>query len=143
LEKANTVLVIDDDAGNRGAMRNALEEEGYQVFEASNGLSGLERLRSHYEPLVVLLDWLMPDMDGVRVLATFAAEGTMARRNAYILVSASAQLPEFQTLTLLEDLDVTFLGKPFGLDALLTVVVAAVARLPNQAGQADVPRHTC
>jgi CheY-like chemotaxis protein len=139
MEHTTTVLEIDDDDGNRSAMRNALEDEGCKVLEASNGRSGLEQLRTYPDPLVVLLGWLMPDIDGAQVLDAMSADASIARRRAYIMVSASAQLPEFQTLSLPEDLGVTFLGKPFDLDELLTVVVAAAARLTNQAGQADVP----
>jgi len=57
------VLVVDDDAGLRQLLRRMLEPEGYAVVEAENGRVALERLRD-VSPSVVLLDLMMPEMDG-------------------------------------------------------------------------------
>jgi CheY-like chemotaxis protein len=134
MENSAIVLVIDDDVDedNRQAFRLVLEAAHYTVSEAHNGQSGLEVLRSHHAPLVVLLDWLMPGMDGAQVLDAIATDGAAARRHAYILMSASSQRPEYQALMLPEGLDVTFLSKPSDIDELITRVAAAAARLANQ-----------
>jgi CheY-like chemotaxis protein len=64
------VLVVDDDAGVRQLLRRMLEPEGYAVVEAENGRVALERLRE-VAPSVVLLDLMMPEMDGFEFVAEF------------------------------------------------------------------------
>jgi len=59
------ILVVDDDAALRNTLVEALEEEGYRTTSASNGREALERLRSEKTPpAVILLDMMMPVMDG-------------------------------------------------------------------------------
>ena len=62
----NTLLFIEDDDGIRLALRLALEDEGYTVHEAVNGIDGLETFRRHDVDLV-LLDLRLPDMSGFDV----------------------------------------------------------------------------
>ena len=64
------VLVVDDDATLRQLLRRMLEPEGYTVVEAENGRVALERLRG-VTPSVVLLDLMMPEMDGFEFVAEF------------------------------------------------------------------------
>ena len=64
------VLVVDDDAGLRQLLRRMLEPEGYAVVEAENGRVALERLRE-VSPSVILLDLMMPEMDGFDFVAEF------------------------------------------------------------------------
>ncbi|NJO43383.1 MAG: response regulator [Cyanobacteria bacterium CRU_2_1] len=61
--KTSLVLVVDDDRGMRILLRQIMEREGYQVIEAENGRQALEAYQ-HFQPEVVLLDGLMPVMDG-------------------------------------------------------------------------------
>ena len=63
---ATRVLVIDDEPPIRLLCRVNLEAEGMQVFEASDGPSGLEKARAEI-PDVILLDVMMPGLDGWRV----------------------------------------------------------------------------
>lgn len=60
---ARSVLLIEDDARLRRALRLALQDEGYAVREAENGRTGLELMRAE-PPDVVLLDLMLPDQDG-------------------------------------------------------------------------------
>jgi GAF domain-containing protein/CheY-like chemotaxis protein len=64
------VLVVDDDVEVRRLLRRMLEPEGYTVVEAENGRLALERL-SDVSPSVVLLDLMMPEMDGFEFVAEF------------------------------------------------------------------------
>ena len=57
------VLVVEDDAPTREMLRRILEKEGWPVTEAANGRLGLERL-AEAPPALVLLDLMMPEMDG-------------------------------------------------------------------------------
>jgi signal transduction histidine kinase/DNA-binding response OmpR family regulator len=62
------VLVVDDDPSTREMLRRMLEREGFPVTEAGDGRAGLERVAEH-RPSLVLLDLLMPGMDGFGFLA--------------------------------------------------------------------------
>ena len=62
------VLVVDDDASIRQLLRRILEEEGYTVVEADNGRVALERLGERV-PGAILLDLMMPEMDGFEFLS--------------------------------------------------------------------------
>src|SRR5207248_8345987 len=66
------VLLIEDDETTRGMMREMLEREGWQVSEASNGREGLDRVEDS-EPNVILLDLMMPEMDGFEFIANLRA----------------------------------------------------------------------
>jgi len=61
----STVLVVDDDPLNRNGVKGALEGEGFTVVTAENGKQGLDRL-AEVTPRVILLDLMMPEMDGFR-----------------------------------------------------------------------------
>ena len=63
------VLVVEDDDSARDLIRRALEDEGWEVDEAENGRVALERLAER-EPALVLLDLMMPEMDGFEFLET-------------------------------------------------------------------------
>jgi CheY-like chemotaxis protein len=65
------VLVVDDDAGLRQLLRRMLEPEGYTVVEAENGRVALARLDEDVRPGVILLDLMMPEMDGFEFVAEF------------------------------------------------------------------------
>jgi CheY-like chemotaxis protein len=64
------VLVVDDDVTVRQLLRRMLESEGYTVVEADNGRAALERL-GEVAPSVILLDLMMPEMDGFEFAAAF------------------------------------------------------------------------
>ncbi len=61
------VLVIDDDRVSRDLLRRTLVKQGWSVHEAADGLRGLEQIRN-LKPRVVILDLMMPEMDGFEVL---------------------------------------------------------------------------
>src|SRR4051812_13709055 len=59
-----TVLIIEDDHDTRVSIRQRLEAEGYFVFSAADGKQGLELLKRIKAPCLILLDLVMPIMDG-------------------------------------------------------------------------------
>lgn len=61
-----SILVVDDDAHIREVIRYALEKEGWTVYEAENGLEGLNRA-GVFHPDVIVLDILMPELNGLEV----------------------------------------------------------------------------
>jgi DNA-binding response OmpR family regulator len=62
------ILVVDDEARMRRFIRMNLELEGYQVVEAENGVQALDQIRK-YTPDLVIMDVMMPEMDGFETLA--------------------------------------------------------------------------
>ncbi|MEQ8169943.1 MAG: response regulator [Candidatus Eremiobacterota bacterium] len=65
--KAIKILLVDDDEVVRESLSFCLQQEGYQVTEAQDGLEALEKIKlSHYH--IVILDLKMPDLDGTKVL---------------------------------------------------------------------------
>jgi PAS domain S-box-containing protein len=65
--RANTVLLVDDDPSSRGLMKRMLEGEHWSVREAENGRDGIQKLKEE-RPDVILLDLLMPEMNGFEFL---------------------------------------------------------------------------
>ncbi|MCL2825246.1 MAG: response regulator [Polyangiaceae bacterium] len=61
------VLVVDDDQSTRDLLRRLLEKEGWQVLEASDGKKALNALE-HWRPGLIVLDLMMPDVDGFEVV---------------------------------------------------------------------------
>ena len=59
-----TILIIDDDVASRKALAEVLTDEGYSVATASDGADGLTYLRQGHRPKVILLDLMMPGVDG-------------------------------------------------------------------------------
>lgn len=126
-----SVLVVDDEPGQREMLRLLLEDAGYEVQEASTGEVGLALLRAATRPMVVLLDQRMPGLGGDAVLAIVAADSVLATRNRYILLTASPQqLPSRPTLTV-GALVVPVVEKPFDVDVLLAAVAAAQAQIAS------------
>jgi len=123
------VLVVDDDRDFRQVMRTLLEDAGYTVGEASDGDSALAKLADSNEPMVVLLDLLMPRMSGFDVLHALAEDDRLATRHAFIVVTAmvTRALSE-DVVMLLIRLGVPLLEKPFRIEELCEVVEAAAQR---------------
>jgi CheY-like chemotaxis protein len=125
----STVLVADDDQDIRETLQLVLEDAGYTVLLAQTGRQTLQVLRHSPERLVVLLDYLMPDLSGGEVLEAVAHLPALAQRHAFLLLTAmSATLPP-TTKDRLQHLQVSLLKKPFDLDDLLAHVAAADATL--------------
>lgn len=63
-KKCRSVLIVEDEEGIRETIKMALELEGYEVFVASNGREGLELIPKIPRPCLILLDLMMPVMNG-------------------------------------------------------------------------------
>ena len=123
------VLIADDEEPIREVVRGVLEDAGYEVSEAVDGLDALEQMRAGAAPRVVLLDLRMPRLDGGGVLRAVAAEPALACRHAIVMMTANLPALHPELVDLLARLDVPVLSKPFDLDALLDLVERAVHRL--------------
>ena len=117
-----SVLVVDDDASIRETLHELLADAGYVVNEARDGLQALDHLRKAPEPVIVLLDLMMPRMDGAAVLGAVAGDSGRLRRHAYIMMTAGHQALSLAFAHLLSDLDVQVIYKPFDIDRLLDLI---------------------
>jgi CheY-like chemotaxis protein len=82
------VLHIEDNFHNRRIVKKVLESRGYEVFEAEDGVSGLNMIRE-LKPSVVLLDISLPEMDGTQIAAQVKTEADL-RATSLIALTASA-----------------------------------------------------
>jgi CheY-like chemotaxis protein len=82
------VLVVDDDLDLRTAVGEVLEEEGYRVAQADNGETALALLRGGERPSLVLLDVMMPVLNGEQFLALQRTEPSIAEIPIVILTAA-------------------------------------------------------
>jgi CheY-like chemotaxis protein len=123
------VLIVDDDADIRDFVRGVLHEAGYQTLEAGDGVAALETLQTHMEPLVVLLDILLPQLDGAALLGIVARNHHMAVSNAYVLMTGKpiVAFPVLRRLAV--ELDALILSKPIDTTSLLDAVTRAATRL--------------
>ena len=71
----NTVLVVEDEEHIRTVIEYNLRRQGFDVYTAADGLDGLDLVKRVW-PDVVLLDWMMPEMDGLEVLAKLKRDPT-------------------------------------------------------------------
>jgi two-component system, cell cycle response regulator len=117
-----TVLVADDSAVIRAVLRQHLEEEGYHVEVAVDGPETIEMMRRH-QPDVVLLDIVMPGLDGREVLSRVKAEEELAGTPIIFLTSRTGS---DEIVAALRAGAQDYLKKPFELAELIARVGAAV-----------------
>ncbi len=111
-----SVLVVDDDVGTREALRCLLESEGYGVIEVANGQEALAALRLGVGGVcLVLLDLMMPTMDGWTFMAERARDPALVSVPVLVISSVTPQA------TRLLDA-VACVRKPVDPDALMELV---------------------
>ena len=116
-----TILVVDDEPPLRDLVRSYLEHEGFAVLTADNGLAAIELARQH-APLVVILDLMLPVLDGLEVcrrLRTFS--------DAYVIM-LTARSEEIDRVIGLEVGADDYLTKPFSPRELVARVRAMLRR---------------
>ena len=112
------VLIVDDDQGIRDALSELLEMEGYLVQVAPNGEEGLQRLRTmHPEPGLVLLDLMMPAVDGLEFRKRQMAEN-IRTHIPVVLMSADGQIEKKRMNSGITD----YLRKPMDISQVMDIV---------------------
>ncbi|WP_170136292.1 response regulator transcription factor [Nannocystis exedens] len=123
MNRAPIILIVEDDRDIRDVLAEILAEEGYQVLVAEDGADGLRRLAEGPQPDLILLDLMMPRMDGYQ----FREE---QRKNpvwsGIPLVLLTAGVETSDKITALGALDVV--RKPVKIDFLLELIGAVVRR---------------
>jgi two-component system KDP operon response regulator KdpE len=118
-EKKPVVLVVDDERAIQRFLRPSLEENGFLVYEASNGKAALEFAVSR-KPDVILLDLTLPDMDGLDVLKR------LREWSSAPVIVVSARGREEDKIAGLDRGADDYLIKPFGVEELLARIRVAL-----------------
>jgi two-component system response regulator MprA len=123
------ILVVDDERAVRESLRRALELEGYEIELAGDGSEALDRLESSEEPDAMILDVLMPGVDGLEVCRHIRGTGS---RLPVLMLTARTEV-EDRVAGLDAGAD-DYLTKPFALEELLARVRALLRRATDEDG---------
>ena len=129
----DTALVVDDQSSVRTLLKDYLTSQGYRVVTANDGQEALFVAR-HEQPNLVLLDIMMPKMDGYQFLSAFR------RENQIPVIVLSAKEEETDTVLGLELGADDYVIKPFRMRELLARVRAALRRVETPLEPASLLR---
>ena len=123
-----TILVVDDKANVRTLVRDYLTEQGFHVSTADNGQNALYAAR-HEKPDLILLDIMMPEMDGYEFIRAYRKESEIP------IILLTAKLEESDKVIGLELGADDYITKPFGMREL----VARINTVLRRAGKTQAP----
>lgn len=143
---ARTVLIVDDDPMTRKMLTEMLRIESYEIFEADGGMAALRQIKAH-RPDLILLDLIMPDIDGYEVTRRVRSDPEM--KHTAIVMITGRDVSQEKTSALEAGAD-DLLSKPILMGELLARVRTALSakayrdRLENERSvlEAEVARQT-
>ncbi len=121
------ILIVDDEANILDLITAYLKPEGYDVRTAANGVAGLDLARS-FRPDLIVLDVMLPGMDGLEMLARLRRES-----GAYVILLTSKSEETDKVVGLSVGAD-DYVTKPFSPRELVARIKAALRRLNSTAG---------
>lgn len=127
---AAKILVVDDEQSILDLVSAYLRQDGYEVHTATDGPGGLSAARA-FKPDLVVLDVMLPGMDGLEVLAHLRRESDVY---VILLTARSEETDKIVGLSMGAD---DYLAKPFSPRELVARIKAALRRLRNGVGPAD------
>jgi DNA-binding response OmpR family regulator len=128
-DNEESVLIVEDDLALANGIGHNLRFEGFHVRIAATGPEGLDLAVTH-RPDLIVLDIMLPGLDGFEVLRRLRAQGVESQ----VIILSAKDMEQDKVRGLTEGAD-DYLTKPFGLQELLARVEAALRR-PRQARQA-------
>jgi DNA-binding response OmpR family regulator len=121
-DKHPTILIIEDNLALRGLFKETLQDDGFSVYVASDGIEGLNRFEDTL-PDIILLDLIMPHMDGWETL-----ERIRRVSECPVIIVTGQGTTEDIIKGLLEAGADDYLVKPFGLDELTARIRVLIKR---------------
>ena len=113
--KHDFILVVDDDDDIRESLSGLLEDEGHKVVSVTNGQEALDTIRSEGPPCVILLDLMMPVMDGAEFRKLQLADAQLANIPVVLITAAGQAMAKSVSSN-------RVLPKPLKADALFEAV---------------------
>ncbi len=132
------ILIVDDDANNRAVLSDALCDEPYELQEAEDGRQAVDMARATL-PDLILLDIMMPGMDGIAVLRELQS-GEQTQNIPVIVVSACGS--EAQVVACLEEGALDHVSKPFSNAVVRARVRAALRSHPSETADHELNGKT-
>jgi CheY-like chemotaxis protein len=130
--KSCSVLLVDDDSRNIFAVRTALEERGINVLSAENAADGIRKLEQNPHINLVLMDIMMPDMDGIE--ATKIIRQRPAWNTLPIVALTAEAMKEDQERCLQAGLS-DYITKPVDAERLLALIYMWIQKKPALAAR--------
>jgi DNA-binding response OmpR family regulator len=127
------ILVVDDEASLVNVVRGYLEQAGFQVVTASNGREALFAAREH-QPDLIILDLMMPVMDGFTFIREYQREGTTP------IIALTARMDEMDKVLGLEMGADDYITKPFSPRELVARVRALLRRAGSPQSESNLLR---
>jgi CheY-like chemotaxis protein len=115
---SGVIVVVEDEEDTRELLRELLEERGHAVLTAEDGIAGIDAMNSAPRVCAVILDLVMPRMDGLAVLAAMATDLKLSALPVCVSSSSTERAPE----------GVFFLAKPVDLHRLYAFVDESCTR---------------
>jgi two-component system chemotaxis response regulator CheY len=117
------VLVVDDSAIMRKVIEQILEMLGHEAVPAANGVEAFERLKEHDDVKLILLDWNMPEMNGIEFLRAVKTQPVVSKIPVIMLTTESERRKMIEAI---EAGAKHYLTKPFQPETLATKILQCV-----------------
>lgn len=119
MKKAKLVLIIDDDNRNIFALRLALKSRGYRSLSCNSAQEGFDLLANNSDIEIILMDMMMPDMDGYEAIQVIEASQTYGH---IPVIAVTAQAMQGDREKCLEAGARAYVPKPIDLDLLISII---------------------
>ena len=137
MKDRNLALIVDDSELNRSMLADILSDE-YDIIEAENGLEAISQFEKHqFDISLVLLDIVMPEMDGFEVLAIMSKNKWIERVPVIIISALADDIDKVRGLGLGAD---DYMTKPFSPSELVARVKGHIQRYQRLVGSREKPR---
>lgn len=130
-----TILVVEDDKAVRSLLSFVLTSAGYESIEAADAITAIDIVARH-EPDAVILDWRLPDMDGLKLLRYWQADGATSNMAVVMLSGMADEADRVAGLKAGAD---DYIVKPFGREELLARIQAVLRRVASARDQSPDP----
>jgi CheY-like chemotaxis protein len=113
------ILIVDDDVRNVFALTRILEDKGFKVVAGENGIEGLKRLENNPDTDIVLMDIMMPEMDGYEAVRRIRLKG---EHKALPIIALTAKAMKGDRIKCIEAGASDYLAKPVDADRLFSLL---------------------